>query len=133
MTVISHLTSFWVRAAGEKFSVFFFNFVNFKSIGEKILSSLFSSPFNNFFPFRCYLAIFLPPPQRGGGANRKIYTPDSTYIENKVILIWIFLNDEYVEVVDPLDVVGGADLRHVQRVQEPTQVHLVDIIQVVFH
>ena len=75
--------------------------------------------------------ILASPP--GGGGNRKIYTPDSTYIENKVILIWIFLNDEYVEVVDPLDVVGGADLRHVQRVQEPTQVHLVHILQVVFH
>ena len=73
-----------MRAAGEKFSAFFCNFVYFKSIGEKIcilftnwgkicISPLFY-PLSIIFSPTCYLVIFLPPPRRGG-ANRKIYTP----------------------------------------------------------
>ena len=51
-----------MRAAGENFQSFFCNFVNLKSIGEKIcilytnlggkyaFPPIFSSPFNHFFP-----------------------------------------------------------------------------------
>ena len=48
----------WMRAAGENFQAFFCNFVNFKSIGEKI----------------CILEGW------GGGSNRKICTPEVFWI-----------------------------------------------------
>ena len=75
----------WCAPHAKNVKLFFGNFVNIKSIGEKIcllftnwgkknaFPPFFSSPFNNFFPPTWYFAIFLPPGV--GGSNRKIYTP----------------------------------------------------------
>ena len=68
----------------SKFSAFFVQFFFFSKLGKNMhffyqlgikyaFSPLFSFPFNNFFSPTCYFAIFL---SGGGGADRKIYTPD---------------------------------------------------------
>ena len=70
-----------MRAAGEKLSAFLFcNFVNFKSIGEKLCILLppggkicIYPPFLHPLAIilqTCYLAIFLPPPP-GVGSKQK--------------------------------------------------------------
>ena len=101
-----------VCATGEKFKAFFYNFLNFKSTGEKLcilftnfgknmhFPPFFLPPFNHFFPQHDIWPYF--------GENRQINTPSLLRYPWVVREDWFFLN---VQIMLYVNVAGFSVLR----------------------